>query len=135
MLTARGEVATKESLRREKWMVSTINAGIGKYQALGRGQVFVPSECLRAEQKIAVQAILASRDFAFNFNGAAGTGKTGTLGEVHRGLTEARRSVTAVGPSTTAVNELQKVGFRDAVTIARLLVDPRSNRNSPARCC
>ena len=38
MLTARGEVATQESLQRERRMVSTIDQGIGKYQALGRGQ-------------------------------------------------------------------------------------------------
>ena len=128
MLTARGEVATKESLDREQWMVATINEGVDKHQALGRERTFVPSERLRPEQRIAVQAILDSRDFAFNFNGAAGAGKTATLQEVHRGLTEARRSVVAVGPSTTAVNELQKVGFGEAMTIARLLVDPQKQQ-------
>lgn len=125
MLTARGEVATQESYRRECHMVRTVNDGIGKHQALGRDRVFVPSERLRPEQKIAVQAILQSTDLAFNLSGAAGTGKTATLQEVHRGLKEARRSVVAVAPSTAAVEELQKVGFPQAMTIARLLVDPQ----------
>ena len=52
------------------------------------------------------------------------TGKTVTLQELHRGLHEARRSVVAVAPTASAVEELQKVGFTGAMTIARLLVDP-----------
>jgi ATP-dependent exoDNAse (exonuclease V) alpha subunit len=63
--------------------------------------------------------------FRFNINGAAGAGKTALLKEVHRGLTEARRSVVAVAPTASAVEELQKVGFGDAMTVARLLSDPK----------
>jgi len=125
MLTARGEVATQASLQRERRMVSAIDAGMGKYQALGRGREFVASDRLRPEQKQAVLAVLASRDLAFNISGAAGTGKTATLQEVQRGLTEARRSVVAVAPTASAVEELQKVGFKDAMTTARLLADPK----------
>ncbi len=125
MLTARGEVATQASLQRERRMVSTIDAGMGKYEELGRGREFVASDRLRPEQKAAVMAVLASRDLAFNMNGAAGTGKTATLQEVHRGLTEARRSVVAVAPTASAVEELQKVGFPQAMTVARLLADPK----------
>jgi conjugative relaxase-like TrwC/TraI family protein len=124
MLTARGDVATKESLKREERMVAAINAGLDQHQALGRGRSFVVSGTLRPEQKQAVQAVLASRDFAFNINGAAGAGKTALLEEVHRGLTEARRSVVAIAPTASAVEELQKVGFQDAMTVARLLTDP-----------
>ena len=127
MLTARGEVATQDSLQRERRMVSTINAGTGKYEALGRGREFVVSDRLRPEQKTAVLAVLASRDLAFNMNGAAGTGKTATLQEVHRGLTEIRRSVVAVAPTASAVEELQKVGFPQAMTVARLLADPKEH--------
>jgi hypothetical protein len=69
--------------------------------------------------------VLGSRDLAINLRGAAGTGKTATLQELHRGLTEARRSVVAVAPTASAVEELQKVGFPQAMTIARLLTDPQ----------
>ncbi len=124
MLTARGEIATKDSLKREERMVAAINAGMDQHQSLGRGRAFVVSDTLRPEQKQAVQAVLASRDFAFNINGAAGAGKTALLEEVHRGLTEARRSVVAAAPTASAVEELQKVGFGDAMTLARLLADP-----------
>ena len=125
ILTARGEVATKESLDRERRMVSTINEGVGNHQALGRSREFVASDRLRPEQKTAVLAVLDSRDLAINLRGAAGTGKTDTLKELRRGLTEARRSVVAVAPTASAVEELQKVGFPQAMTVARLLTDPK----------
>ena len=100
MLTAGGEMATQESLGRERRMVTTINDGIGTFEALGRAHAFVASEGLRAEQKTAVLAVLETRDLAFNLRGAAGTGKTATLQELHRELREARRSVVAVEPIT-----------------------------------
>lgn len=125
MLTARGEVATKESLNRERHMVATINQGIEKFEPLGRAREFVVSDRLRPEQKQAVLAVLDSRDLAVNLRGAAGTGKTAVLQELHRGLTEVRRSVVAVAPTTGAVEELQKVGFSQAMTVARLLADPK----------
>jgi conjugative relaxase-like TrwC/TraI family protein len=128
MLTARGEVATWESLERERQMVATINAGIKAYQPLGQPGRFVVSDHLRAEQKIAVQAVLDSEDLAINLRGAAGTGKTATLQELRRGLTELRQSVVAVAPTASAVEELQKVGFAQAMTVARLLADPQQRR-------
>ena len=81
---------------------------------------------LNAEQKAAVREILESRDFAVNLRGAAGTGKTKTLQEMQRGLQEARRSVVAVAPTSSAVDELRKVGFPQAMTISRLLADPKT---------
>lgn len=125
MLCAQGEVATKETLARERLMVSTISAGAaGQFEALGRGREFVAADTLRVEQKAAVLAVLASRDLAINLRGAAGAGKTKTLQELQRGLNEARRSVVAVAPITAAVDELRAVGFGGAMTVARLLNDP-----------
>jgi len=125
MLTARREVATKDSLLREQRMVATINEGIGQHQPLGRGREFVPADRLNVEQKAAVQAVLESKDLAINLQGGAGTGKTATLQEMHRGSHDARRSVVAVAPTASAVEELQKVGFPQAMTISRLLADPK----------
>jgi ATP-dependent exoDNAse (exonuclease V) alpha subunit len=124
LLSGRGELATKESLARERRMVATIDQGIGQYPSLGRPS-FAASDRLRPEQKEAVRFVLASRDLAVNLRGAAGSGKTATLQELQRGLAESRRSVVAVAPTTSAVEELQKVGFRQAITIARLLADPK----------
>jgi ATP-dependent exoDNAse (exonuclease V) alpha subunit len=124
MLTARGEVATKETLERERRMIATIDQGIRQHQPLGKGQNLVISDRMRPEQKEALQSILENRDLAISLQGAAGTGKTAMQQEFKRLLTETRQSIYAVAPSTSAVEELQKVGFSNAKTIARLLADP-----------
>jgi ATP-dependent exoDNAse (exonuclease V) alpha subunit len=103
-----------------------VDGGIGRYERLGRERDFRPSERLRDEQLRAVHQILNSQDFAVNLRGAAGTGKTATLTEIACGLRGAGREVLAVAPTRGAVEELQKVGFRDAMTISRLLDDPKA---------
>jgi conjugative relaxase-like TrwC/TraI family protein len=123
LIHAGNRLATRESLDREQRMVASVNENIGQYPRLGGTHEFNPDEHLRDEQKRAVQQILDSRDFAVNLRGAAGTGKTATLQEIDRGLREAGRSVTAIAPTRSAVEELQKVGFRDAMTVSRLLED------------
>ncbi len=61
--------------------------------------------------------------FEIAISGAAGTGKTAALREINRGLTDGGREVLAVAPTTSAVEELKKVGFSDAITLERLLQD------------
>ena len=92
-----------------------------RYDRLGKGRDFELSGHLRPEQKRAVEAVLDSRDLAINVRGAAGTGKTATLREIDRGLRDAGHEVLAVAPTRSAVDELEKVGFRDAMTVSRLL--------------
>ena len=120
------EIATRQSLDRERAMVAAVNGAIGRFEPLGRGNTFVASDRLRPEQKHAVEFVLASRDRAVNIRGAAGTGKTATLQELQRGLREAGRRVLAVAPTTSAVEELQKVGFAGATTLQRLLQNQRA---------
>src|ERR1017187_6607240 len=107
-------------------MIAAVDSSIGRYERLGGKRKFSPSQRLREEQHRAVLQILDSQDFAVNLCGAAGTGKTATLTEIARGLREAGREVLAVAPARGAVEELQKVGFRDAMTISRLLDDPKA---------
>jgi ATP-dependent exoDNAse (exonuclease V) alpha subunit len=64
-----------------------------------------------------------------NIRGAAGTGKTATLQELQRGLEESGREVLAVAPTMSAVEELQKVGFSDAITVERLLQGQSAQRD------
>ena len=120
------EIATRESLDREREMVAAVNRGIGRFEPLGRGNAFIGSDRLRPEQKHAVEFALATRDRAVNIRGAAGTGKTATLQELQRGLREAGRQVLAVAPTMSAVEELQKVGFAGATTLQRLLQNQRA---------
>src|SRR5437764_980826 len=82
--------ATPDSLDRERQMIAAINRGIGAFDRLGGDHAFVASDRLRPEQQHAVHQVLASRDWAVSLRGAAGTGKTATLQELHRGLAESR---------------------------------------------
>lgn len=127
-LQVNGNVTTQLSLERERSMVAAIDQGVGRYFALGRNEPFEPKSTLPAEQRHAVETILASQDFAINVRGAAGTGKTATLQEIDRGLREAGHNVLAVAPTRSAVGELQKVGFKSSMTIARLLEDQTAQR-------
>ena len=124
------EVATRESLDRERDMIERINRGIGQFERLGGQHEFAASPFLRPEQKQAIEFVLSSRDLAANIRGAAGTGKTATLQELRRGLEESGRRVLAVAPTMSAVEELQRVGFSDAVTVERLLQGQSAQRDS-----
>jgi conjugative relaxase-like TrwC/TraI family protein len=126
ILQAGKEVATRESLDRERDMIERINRGIGQFERLGGQHEFADSAFLRPEQKQAIEFVLDSRDLAVNIRGAAGTGKTATLQELQRGLEEGGRQVLAVAPTMSAVEELQKVGFSDAITVERLLQGQRA---------
>ncbi|HEX4030426.1 MAG TPA: MobF family relaxase [Terracidiphilus sp.] len=116
-------LATHDSLDREQRMIAAVNHGIEQYGRLGGIPKFHPREHLRDEQRRAIQQILDSTDFAVNLRGAAGTGKTATLQEIGRGLREAGGEVIAIAPTRSAVDELRKVGFTDAITVSRLLED------------
>jgi ATP-dependent exoDNAse (exonuclease V) alpha subunit len=118
------EIATETGLEREQKMIATVNRGLGGFEPLVGAHTFVVSDRLRPKQKHAVESVLRSRDLAVGISGAAGTGKTATLKELRRGLMEAGRAVVAVAPTMSAVEELQKVGFADAITVERLLQDP-----------
>jgi ATP-dependent exoDNAse (exonuclease V) alpha subunit len=110
-------------------MIERINRGIGQFERLGGQHEFAPSAFLRPEQKEAIEFVLNSRDLAVNIRGAAGTGKTATLQELQRGLEENGRQVMAVAPTMSAVEELQKVGFPDAITVERLLQGENAQEN------
>lgn len=121
------DIATAKTREREKQMIAAVNRGVGVFEPLRRVHTFVASDRLRPEQKQAVEFVLQSRDLAVNIRGAAGTGKTAALTELHHGLVESGREVLAVAPTMSAVEELQKVGLSNAITVERLLQDPAIN--------
>ena len=133
LIFAGDEIATQASLQRERDMIAVVNRGVDRYDHLGKGRDFELSGHLRPEQKRAVEAVLDSRDLAVNVRGAAGTGKTATLREIDRGLREAGHEVLAVAPTRSAVDELENVGFRDAMTVSRLLESQEPQGALPGR--
>jgi len=120
------EVATTGSLQRERAMIEAVNRDQGCFDPLGRGREFIASDTLRPEQKKAVEFVLENRDRAVAISGAAGTGKTATLKELRRGLSEGGRDIIAVAPTMSAVAELTSVGFTEAMSVERLLQDSRT---------
>ena len=120
------EVATAESLQRERDMIEAVNRDQGSFDPLGRGREFVAADILRPEQKRAIEFVLESRDRAVAVSGAAGAGKTATLKELRRGLAEGGRDIIAVAPTMSAVAELQAVGFTEAMSVERLLQDAQN---------
>jgi conjugative relaxase-like TrwC/TraI family protein len=123
------EIATKESLKREREIIDSINRGIGGFDRLGGYREFTISDRLNPEQKHTVQFMLNSRDRAVNISGAAGAGKTATLQELRRALSEAGRENIAAAPTVSAVEELIKGGFANAITIERLLQERQIQTN------
>jgi conjugative relaxase-like TrwC/TraI family protein len=119
------EIATAASLERERNMIGAVNRGLGRFEPLHGLNAMIVSDRLRPEQKRAVEFVLQSHDLAVSVSGAAGTGKTATLQELRRRLMDAGHKVLAVAPTMSAVEELQKVGFADAITVEPLLQDPR----------
>jgi conjugative relaxase-like TrwC/TraI family protein len=117
------EIATAESLGRERDLIDVIHRGMGSFPRLGGTGRFTVSEGLHPQQKRVVEFVLDSRDRAVNVRGAAGTGKTATLQQLRLALEEAGREVQAVAPTMSAVEELHKVGFSEAITVERLLQD------------
>jgi hypothetical protein len=69
MLRAGKEVATRESLDRERDMIERINRGIGQFKRLGGQHEFAASALLRSDQKQAIEFVLNSRDIAVNIRG------------------------------------------------------------------
>lgn len=122
------EVATRQSLDREREMIARVNRGVGRFNSLAEGRQYDVSERLRPEQKKAVEFVLDSRDLAVNIRGAAGSGKTATLREVRTALQDAGREVMAVAPTMSAVEELRKVGFQNAMSVERLLQSQTAGR-------
>jgi conjugative relaxase-like TrwC/TraI family protein len=127
------EIATTGSLKREREMIDCINRGIGRFECLGGNNRFITSDRLSPEQRHAVEFVLRSRDRVVNMSGAAGTGKTAALRELRRWLMESGKTLLSMAPTMSAVEELQKVGFERAVTIERLLQDPRLQKALPGK--
>ena len=113
------DYATREGLMSELWSVEFIKRTNGT--CLPLNPAFVPDAKLYPEQRNAVLSILRNTDRVQSFRGVAGSGKTTTIGEVRRGLEEARRKTFALAATASAVETLRKEGFSNAMTIADFL--------------
>jgi conjugative relaxase-like TrwC/TraI family protein len=125
--TANGYLTTAEVLAEEKALLKRVEAGRGKFDALGGSETWEISDPrVRAseEQALAVEHVLRFRDLVASVRGAAGTGKTTMMTEAVAALEKlSGREVLLFAPSSSAVEVLKKEGFTSAETLQRLLED------------
>jgi hypothetical protein len=121
----RSDYATRAGLLQELDAIHFVDAGRKVCTPLG-WTAFRLDPQLSADQRNAVQTLLASTDRICALRGIAGTGKTFTLQEVQRGLNASGRTVIACAPTTSAAKVLRAEGFADATTLADLLNNAES---------
>jgi conjugative relaxase-like TrwC/TraI family protein len=115
---------TRDVLKEERRVIEFAKEGRGKCEPLvGKGRK-LKRDWLTDEQKKAVRHIVESHDRTIVVRGAAGVGKTTLMQEAVEAIEGAGTKVFAFAPSSDASrNTLRDAGFKDADTVARLLVD------------
>ena len=112
------KLTSREVLGRELDLVLAAKDGRLRHEPLAPQHI--PASALSAEQAGAVRQILKSRDFITLFRGAAGTGKSRTLGEIERGLRASGHPVVVLASQRQQVLDLQRDGL-PAQTVAEVL--------------
>jgi conjugative relaxase-like TrwC/TraI family protein len=118
------EVSTRKILGEELRLIRFVNDGVGVVQPLSPR--YAAPESLGADQKAALGHVLSSSDRVTGFRGLAGTGKTTTLREFGRVVSQAGGEAVFLAPTAGAVDVLRKDGFEGAATLAKLLADPQT---------
>ena len=114
---------TKEVLAEEKRMVDLAREGKGKMIPL---YAQAPEISLQGQQGEAVKHILTTPNRVSIIKGSAGTGKTTLMKETVNLIEAAGKKVTVVAPTSQASRGvLREEGFKEATTVATLLVDTK----------
>lgn len=121
---------TREVLSEEQRMIAFAREGRGTEARLGGSDHIITREWLNAGQRRAVEHVLTSRDRVILVRGAAGVGKTTMMQEAVEGIESGGQRVFTFAPSAGAKSVLQKEGFENAETVARLLVDTQLQEES-----
>jgi conjugative relaxase-like TrwC/TraI family protein len=117
---------SREVLSEERAMIDYARKGRGTCKPLGSHEHQFKRDWLNASQKKAVEHILQSRDQVLLVRGSAGVGKTTLLQEAVEAVRENGTEVFAFAPSADASRgTLREAGFKDADTVARLLLDEK----------
>lgn len=115
------EYSTKWILEAELRLIRTVDHGLNAAEPIApRHRV---SESLGPDQRAALKLVLSSHDRITGMQGLAGAGKTTTLRELHAAVKQSGGELIVCAPSAAATDVLRKEGFREAVTVAKLLTD------------
>jgi conjugative relaxase-like TrwC/TraI family protein len=126
---SRRMATTHEVLNEERHVIDFARGGRGACQAIAKRHQAFKRDWLSDAQKAAVRHIVESRDRIIVVRGAAGVGKTTLMQEAVETIEAAGTKVFAFAPSADASRGvLRDAGFKDADTVARLLVDEKLQR-------
>lgn len=117
------EVSTRTILTTELSLIETLNAGRDACAPIAPR--FQPSAALGDDQRQAIAHVLSSPDQFTGFRGLAGAGKTTALKELSAAFDKEDRCAVFCAPTAAATDVLRRDGFSEAVTLQRLLVDPK----------
>jgi len=121
----RRRVTTREVLGEEERIIDFARRGRGTCPRLGSGSHEFREPKLNDGQRRAVVHVLNSSDRVMIIRGGAGVGKTTALHEAVAAIEANGKRVFTFAPSADASSMLRQEGFRDADTVARLLVDEK----------
>jgi conjugative relaxase-like TrwC/TraI family protein len=117
---------TREVLKEEMRMISYARGGRGTEAKLSDRPHAFTRDWLNEGQRRAVLHVLASRDKVILVNGSAGVGKTTMMQEAVEAIQAGGKRVFTFAPSAEASRGvLRSEGFKNADTVARLLIDER----------
>ncbi len=117
------KVSTRSILTTELKLIETLNKGRNVCMPLA--PAFQLTSALAEDQRKAISHVLGSSDQFTGFRGLAGAGKTTALKELSAALEQERCSALFCAPTLAATDVLQKDGFPEAITLQRLLADPK----------
>jgi conjugative relaxase-like TrwC/TraI family protein len=119
-------VTTRDVLDEERQVIDFARNGRGSCTPFARQHDTFNRDWLNDAQKNAVKHIVESRDRVMVVRGAAGVGKTTLMQEAAEAIEATGTKVFAFAPSADASRgTLRDAGFKDADTVARLLVDEK----------
>jgi conjugative relaxase-like TrwC/TraI family protein len=125
-ISDRDMVTTQTMLDKESEVIRFARDTRGTRAPLVEGGHKFHRNWLSEEQRAAVRHIVGSSDQVILLRGAAGVGKTTLISEAVEAIESNGRKVFAFAPSAGASRGvLRDEGFKDADTVARLLVDQK----------
>jgi conjugative relaxase-like TrwC/TraI family protein len=120
----RSYVASWDVLQEENAMLDFAREGRGTCRPLGSANHVPTRKRFSQEQLAAVHHVLTSTDRVILVRGGAGTGKTTMMQEAADGIRAGGHEMFTFAPSAGASRGVLRTdGFKDADTVARLLVD------------
>jgi conjugative relaxase-like TrwC/TraI family protein len=120
---------TRQVLEEERAMVRFAREGRGQCDPLVAGPHKIRNEKLNEDQRRAVEHVIFSNDRIILVKGGPGTGKTSSMKEAAEAIEAAGKKVCTFAPSADASRgTLRAEGFKDAETIAMLLMDKKLQR-------